>query len=107
MSQLKPTFLRFPPSGSPDVETYLLYVEEAPKRVTYGSPSFNVGNRVVSNQVEVNLASIVGFPSKDTVYNLGVVAKDDYGNLSSMSKLDDIPLDFAAPDPPGKLSISS
>jgi len=43
----------------------------------------------------------------DSIYNIGVVSVDDAGNESSFSLLDNVPLDFTAPDPPGPLSLES
>lgn len=90
--------LSFPASGSPDVVSYKLYVEESPTEVTYDSQSYDLGNNT-----SVELGSIAEF---DGTYNLGVVAVDDAGNESDMSLASDIPLDLVAPEAPGALSIS-
>lgn len=94
------TTLRFDPSPSPDTVGYRLYMAESPTPVDYDSPSFELGN-----QTEINMATLEGIQTKDGVYNLGIAAIDDAGNLSSMVKLEDIPIDFAAPDPPSNLQI--
>ena len=107
MSKLKSAILRFPVSGSPDVVDYKLYIEEDPNPVTYNSEVFALGSNVVDGHVETDLSGIEGVSTKDGIYNLGVTAVDDAGNESSMSKLDSVPLDFVAPDPPGALFLIS
>lgn len=110
MSILKETWLRFPVSDSHDVVTHKLYIEEVPGVVTDGSPAFDIGNvRVDIGGVihgEVNLAAVSGMTTLDAIYNIGVAAIDDRGNEASRTLLNDVPLDFAAPNPVGALSIS-
>jgi len=107
---LKETWLRFPASDSPDVVSNKLYIEEAPAVVTDQSQSFDLGNALVDiggvMHVEVNLAAIPGMTTLDSVYNIGVAAVDDRGNEASRTLLNDIPLDFTAPNPVGALLIS-
>jgi len=115
--------IKFPPSSSPDVVGYRLYLEEAPNEVTYDSEFIDLGNPVdPSGLVVVDLTQFselttkdgvynIGtqfseLTTKDGVYNIGITAIDDAGNESSMSKASDVPLDFVAPDPPGALVIS-
>ncbi len=99
--------IKFPPSSSPDVVGYKLYLEEAPNEVTYDSESIDLGNPVdPSGLVVVDLTKFSELTTKDGVYNIGITAIDDAGNESSMSKASDVPLDFVAPDPPGALVIS-
>lgn len=100
MAKFKNVSMSFPASDSPDVVSYKLYVAEAPTEVTYDSESFDLGNNTT-----VDLSTLPSMTSKDGVYNIGVVAVDDAGNESSMSKMNDVPLDFLAPNPPGLLSI--
>ena len=100
MALVKTATLNFPPSGSPDVTGYKLYMAEAPAPVDYDSPSFDLGN--VSS---IDLSTLPGMTTTDGTYNLGVAAVDDAGNESSMSKVDDVALDFSAPDAPGALTI--
>jgi hypothetical protein len=102
MSLIKKAMLSFPASTSPDVVGYKLYMEVAPNAVTYGSTVFDLGN----NTTNVDLSVLPGMTTTDGVYNLGVTAVDDAGNESSMSMLDNVPLDFLAPDAPGALVIS-
>lgn len=110
MSILKETWLRFPASDSPDVVSNKLYIEEAPGVVTDISQAFDIGNTLVDIEgvpnVEVNLAAIAGMTTLDAVYNIGVAAVDDRGNEASRTLLNDVPLDFSAPNPVGALAIS-
>jgi len=46
-----------------------------------------------------------GITTTDGVYNLGITAVDDAGNESSFSLINDVPLDFLAPDAPGEITI--
>ena len=101
MAKVKGTMLSFPPSDSPDVVGYKLYIEDVPNPVSYDSASFELGNNT-----EIDLSELEGMTTRDGVYNIGVVAVDDAGNESSMSLANDVPLDFVAPNPPGELSFS-
>lgn len=100
MAKVKDVNLSFPGSGSPDVVGYKLYIETAPNPITYDSPSFDLGNNT-----SIDLSTLPGMTSQDGVYNLGITAVDDAGNESSFSLINDVPLDFAAPDPPGEITI--
>lgn len=101
MAKVKNVTISFPASGSPDVVGYKLYMEEVPTVVTYDSPGFDLGNNT-----SVDLSTLDGMTSRDGVYNLGVVAIDDASNESSMSLINDVPLDFMAPNPPGQIVIT-
>ena len=100
MAKMKDIILSFPASGSPDVVSYKMYYEIAPKAVTYDSPS------VLLNATSVKLNDIPALQGIDGKCNIGVTAMDDGGNESDMSKLGDVPLDLGAPEAPGPLSIS-
>lgn len=107
MSVVKPMYLRFVPSDSPDVITNKMYMEEAPSIVTSQSPSFDIGNNLnAEGLVEVDLAVLPGMTTMDGVYNIGVAAVDDRGNEASMTLMNDVPFDFVAPNPVGSLIIS-
>ena len=98
--------LKFKASDSPDVVNYKLYLEEAPNPVTYDSESVDLGNVAdADGYIVVDLSTFTELTTKDGTYNLGVTAIDDAGNESSMSKADNVPLDFVAPDPPGALEL--
>ena len=98
---VKSVTLSFPASDSGDVVNYKLYIEEAPNDVTFSSQSWELGN-----VTSVDLSTLEGMTTKDGIYNIGVTAIDDAQNESSMSLMNDVPLDFAQPNPPGQLSIS-
>ena len=102
MAKVKDMILTFPPSGSSDVVGYKLYVQEAPDPVGYDSDFYELGN-----VTQIDIATLPGMTTKDGVYNIGVTAVDDAGNESSFSTIDNVPLDFVAPDPPGPLSFVS
>ena len=98
MAKVKNVTLEFPGSDSADVVGYKLYIEESPTVVTHDSNYYDLGNNtsIVLNDIMSNI---------DGVYNIGVVAVDDVGNESDFSLLDDVPLDFTPPNPPGQLTI--
>ena len=98
--KVKNVTLSFPASGSSDVVGYKLYMEEAPNAVSYTSTSFDLGNTI-----SVDLSTLPGITTTDGVYNLGITAVDDAGNESSFSLINDVPLDFLAPDAPGEITI--
>jgi len=100
MPKVKDVILTFPPSGSPDVVSYKLYVQLANDPVTYDSESWGLGLNTT-----IDIATFPGMTTKDDIYNLGVTAVDEAGNESSFSLINDVPLDFVAPDPPGPLSF--
>ena len=100
MAKIKDVTLSFPPSESADVVGYKLYLETVPTEVTHDSPSHDLGNNT-----SVLLNTILG--TIDGVYNIGVVAVDDVSNESDFSLMNDVPLDFVPPGPPGSLTITS
>jgi len=106
-----PAILRFDPSGSPDVVSYTLFYAQVPSAVTFSSPFVDLGNPPLNanDQCEIDLSGVAGMSTMDGVYNLGLVAVDDAGNLSSMltEGLAGVALDFVAPDPPTNASVSS
>ena len=64
MALVKTATLNFPPSGSPDVTGYKLYMAEAPAPVDYDSPSFFdsalwVANSKVSADTVYKLLSLI------------------------------------------------
>lgn len=107
MAIVKETWLRFPPSDSPDVVTNKLYLELSPEAVTKESQSFDIGNNINDDGlVEVDLSKVPGMTTLDGIYNVGVAAVDDRGNESSMELANDVALDFLAPNPVGALVFS-
>lgn len=108
MASVKKVTLSFPASGSPDVVGYKLYVVEVPAEVdavdengNYVAPSYDIGN-----VTEIDMSTVPGMTTNDGVYNIGVTAVDDVENESSMSKAENVPLDFVQPDSPGELVIT-
>ena len=106
---VKDMIMKFPPSGSPDVIGYVLYMERMPNLVTRsGSEKVFLGMPPIDpadGQMYINLAELENFETTDGNYNLGVSAFDEKGNESAMSKVDDVPLDFVAPDAPGAITF--
>ena len=101
MAKVKDVTMSFPASGSPDVVGYKLYIEEVPADVSYTSQAFDLGNNT-----SVNLSTLQGMTTQDGMFNLGVTAIDDAGNESSMTVINNVPLDFEAPNPPGEITIT-
>ena len=101
MASVKKVILSFESSTSPDVVGYKLYMETSPSLVTYSSTSFDLGNNLT-----VDLSTLPGMTTTDGVYNLGISAVDDAANESSFSLIDNVPLDFLAPNAPGAITIS-
>lgn len=101
MAKVKSVTLSFPASGSTDVVSYKLYMEEAPNSVTDSSQFFDLGLNT-----SIDLSTLPGMTTNDGIYNLGVSAVDDAGNESGMTLLNDVALDFVAPDAPGALTIT-
>lgn len=106
MAKVRSMKIKFAPSASPDVVSYKLYTEADPGPVDYNSTSYDLGMPPLNadNKCEVDLATVLP-GSIDGVYNLGVVAVDDAGNESGMSKADAVPLDFSAPAAPGVVEV--
>lgn len=100
---VKPTFLTYTPSDSPDVNGYYLYMEEAPALVSAGSSQrWDIGNQApeADGKVKYDITQLEGMTTKDGIYNLGLSAYDEVGNESSMFLINDVALDFVAPNPP-------
>lgn len=100
--------MKFEPSTSPDVVGYKMYIQESPDPVDYTSEGIDLGMPPTDadGKLVVDLSTLSALTTKDGVYNIGVVAIDDAGNESSMTKAANVPLDFVAPDPPGTLEFS-
>jgi len=108
MAIVKKVTLSFPPSGSPDVVGYNLYIVPVPEVVdeTGADGNYIANPYDLGNTTSVDLSTIPGMTTNDGTYNIGVTAVDDAGNESSMSVTTNVPLDFAAPDAPGELVIT-
>lgn len=101
MAKVKSAILSFPVSPSPDVVNYKLYYAVAPEPVTYDSAFVDLGL-----ETSYDLATLPGAVGLDIQFNLGVTALDEVGNESDMKLLENVSLDFAAPDAPGDLVIT-
>lgn len=111
MTIIKQAILHFTASGSPDTSGYALYVQPMPDVVDHQtSERFDLGNPTPDqdNLIEVDLSTLSGMTTKDGRYNLAIAAIDDAGNESSLLRegLEDVALDFAAPDPPSNAYVS-
>ena len=105
MAVVKSVTMKFPASGSADVVGYVLYMEESPNPVTVESEKYDIGNDSVDGIISVDLSTLPGMTTRDGVYNFGVAAIDDAENESSLTLINDIAIDFIAPDPPGEIEI--
>ena len=102
--KLAPHNIKFLASISPDVVTHRFYYQESPDPVTYDSAYVSLGNeKDADGYINADLAALLGSMLLDGIYNVGVAAIDDNGNESPMSKANDYPLDFVAPDAPGPI----
>jgi len=79
MAELKDLWIEFPPSNSPDVIEYKLYIQKGLFDVTYDSPSYSLGM-----STNVNIADYAVEPGP---HNVGITAVDDAGNESQMSRV--------------------
>jgi len=104
MAKIKSRSINFQESISPDVVGYKLYYEEDPTEVTYDSPSVDLDYTVSGGIVSADLNDNNITEAIDGIYNVGVVAVDDYGNESDMSK-GSLPLDNQAPTAPGAITL--
>jgi len=106
MTNVKSVIMKFPASGSIDVVSYRFYMEEAPAPVTYNSEVFDIIEKPDDEGIiAVDLSAIPGMTTKDGSYNFGVSSLDDAGNESSLSLINNVVIDFVAPDPPGEIII--
>jgi len=104
MAKLVGLKIKFKASPSPDVVTNKLYYVESPAAVDYDSPSVDVGNeKDTEGFVNVDLAQHLS--GLEGIYNIGVAAVDNVGNEADMSKANDLPLNFLAPEPVGAIIV--
>lgn len=105
---VKPTYLTFTPSDSPDVNGYYFYMEETPNPVDINlSQKWDLGNPPVEadGKIKYDISTLDGITTKDGVYNIGLSAYDEVGNESSLMLINDVALDFIAPNPPSDGAI--
>lgn len=110
MAETKKIVLRFSPSASPDVTSYYLYYEDESQVLSHQSPRISLGKPPVNANgvIEIDIATLeFAEGSIDGHFNLGISAVDDAGNESALltEGLEDVALDFVAPDPPTNASI--
>jgi len=79
MAELKDLWIEFPPSNSPDVVGYKLYIEPGIMGATYDSQSYGLGTTT-----NVNVIDYVDDPG---FYSLGITAVDEVSNESEMSRV--------------------
>jgi len=104
MAKLIGLKIKFQASASPDVVTNNLYYAQSPGVVDYDSTHVDVGNvKDEEGFVNVNLGEHLS--GLDGIYNIGIAAVDDVGNEADMSKANDLPLDFQAPEPVGTIIV--
>ncbi len=104
---IKDMIMKFPPSDSPDVVGYAMYMELAPNLAHRGSFLIFLGMPPtdVDGQMYVNLAELENIPTTNGKYNIALAAVDGKGNESSFSLANDVPLDFVAPNAPGAITF--
>jgi hypothetical protein len=106
-------FIKFRPSGSQDVVSYLLYHRPDEPNVPLTKDNSNLaidlGNPAVNTDgfIVVELNAIPELTGLEGTYDLGVAAVDGAGNISPLltTGLIDISLDFLAPSPPSEASV--
>lgn len=101
MGKVKQTIVSFVPSPSPDVMGYKIYIEQVPNPVSYDSKSYDIGNNT-----SIDISTLPDMTTTDGIYNIGITAYDDSNNESSMSIMENVSLDFLAPDAPGGITIT-
>lgn len=102
MALIKTLRVTLPPSDSPDVVGYRLRIAEAPAEPDYDTPFVDLG----ADPTDINLAELPGFSGLDGRYNMAFSAVDDAGNESDFVVVEDMPLDFLVPLPPGTPEFS-
>jgi len=105
---VKPTYLTFTPSDSPDVGGYNFYLEESPNPIdVISSQKWDLGNPPVGDdgKIKYDISTLDGITTRDGIYNIGLSAYDEVGNESSLMLINDVALDFIAPNPPSDGAI--
>ena len=105
--------LKFKPSGSPDVVGYNLYYKAHEDAIPLSADNsvavIDLGKPAPAGDgfIHVELNAIAELSGMDGLYDLGVAAVDDAGNVSPLlvQGLANISLDFLAPSPPSEASV--
>ena len=100
-------YIDFPPSTATDVVEYRLFYEPSPGPVTQASPWVSLGNPPpVGGIITVDVTTIPDFAEIDGVFELGLAAVDDAGNVSeALTVAHSVPLDFVAPPAPASITV--
>ena len=86
-------------SPSPDVTKYLIYVEEAPTKVTYDSMHFEVAKPTTAGaKVVFDLTALMPAGTQGD-FNIGIAPANAFGNIGDMVLGGPVPLDLTAPAP--------
>jgi hypothetical protein len=109
---VKKAMLTFNPSGSPDIAGYFLYLQDADNglvtRAT-AAAKVDLGNPALDENglISIDLTTIPELATENN-YSLGIASYDAAGNESALltAGLEEVNLDFTAPDPPTNASIS-
>lgn len=104
----KERVLKFAPSISKDVVEYKLFIEDSTEYLSYDSFNVSLGNPApeADGYIHIKLNDIPELADKDGIYDLGVISIDDTDNPSSMAVINEVNLDFLAPEPPTDVSVS-
>lgn len=105
--------LKFKPSQSPDVASYNLYYkaheDAVPLTVDNSIDVIDLGKPAPETDgfIHIELNVLPALSALDGLYDLGVAAVDDAGNISPLlvQGLANINLDFLVPSPPTEASI--
>ena len=94
-------------SGNPgDVHDCRLYIELAPTSPMRALTDWaSLGNEFVDGLLTKNLNDLPNFTTLDGIYNMGISFVDAVGNESSLLRVNDVALDFIAPDSPLSVTV--
>ena len=105
---MKDIKLVFAPSTSEDVVKYrLAWAQDADDLGFAGYVEFPK-DQIPTNSEELmvfNLREIPGTDVLDGTYTFGIVAIDDADNFSEWSIVEEVDVDFLAPEPPGPIYV--
>lgn len=97
MAIIRQLRMTLPPSASDDVVGYRMRLAAVPAMPDEDTAFIELG----ADPVNLNLAELPGVGDLDGRYNMAFSAVDDAGNESDFVIVEDMPLDFLAPLPPG------
>lgn len=98
MAQYRTLNISVAQSPSPDVSKYFLYVEEAPKAVTYDSLRFEVPKpATAAAKVTFDLTALMPAGTSGD-FNIGIAPANAFGNIGDMVLGGPVPLDLTAPE---------